>query len=100
MRYWNRAVLIATLALIASPALAQKFSTGQTVYATPSGAINGWFSGCVIGNGRNNRSYQVDCGSEMQWVSEGNISATPPVPKPNPDNPGAMVEPTVTPAPR
>jgi hypothetical protein len=44
--------------------MAQVFRTGQQVYATPTGASNGWYSGCIVQDGRNNRSYQV------QWTAE------------------------------
>jgi hypothetical protein len=75
---------------------AQGFQTGQQVYATPSGATNDWYSGCVVQDGRSNSSYQVKCAGTTYWITAANISVTAPQPRPDPMRPGQMSIPRVT----
>ena len=76
---------------------AQSYATGQVVYATPSGASNDWHSGCTIGSGRSNSSYQVACDGTTWWVSADHIRTSPPTPQPDPMHPGQMLTPVITP---
>jgi hypothetical protein len=94
--YWALASVSSVLA--ASSADAQSFTTGQTVYATPSGASNGWYSGCVVKDGRSNRSYQVECGGTVWWITAENIRTTPPEAMPDPMSPGRTLRPVITPS--
>lgn len=97
-----RAVSIATATFIAlqasTAAHAQSFETGQSVYATPSGASNGWYSGCIVGAGRSNNSYQVECAGTVWWISAEHIRTTPPQPEPDPMRPGQIQTPVITPS--
>lgn len=75
---------------------AQTYTTGQVVYATPSGASNDWHSGCTVGTGRSNNSYQVACDGTTWWVSADHIRSSAPTPEPDPMRPGKMLTPVIT----
>jgi len=76
----------------------QTYVTGQSVFASPSGASNDWYSGCIVGAGRSNSSYQVECGGTTYWISGEHISTRAPEPAPDPMSPGRMVTPVITPS--
>ncbi|MDB5672770.1 MAG: hypothetical protein JWO25_3729, partial [Alphaproteobacteria bacterium] len=98
MKIGHKAAAIAGLLFATAPAGAQGFTSGQSVYATPSGASNGWYSGCVVQDGRSNNSYQVECAGTVWWVSADNIRTTPPEAMPDPMSPGRTLTPTITPS--
>jgi hypothetical protein len=89
---------LAALFAASPPAEAQTYATGQAVFASPSGAINDWYSGCIVKEGRSNDSYQVECGGTVYWISSAHISTSPPAASPDPMSPGRMQTPVVTPS--
>lgn len=92
------AIVLGALFIAADSALAETFTTGQVVFASPSGASNNWYSGCIVGSGRSNRSYQVECAGTTWWISGDNISTRPPAPVPDPMHPGQTLTPVITPS--
>jgi hypothetical protein len=95
-----KSILFAAAALLslAGAADAQTYTTGQHVFATPSGASNNWYSGCVVGAGRSNSSYQVECAGTTWWISSDHIRLTAPTATPDPTRPGQTLVPVVTPS--
>ncbi|MDB5432367.1 MAG: hypothetical protein JWP35_3483 [Caulobacter sp.] len=91
-------ILVSMAFFLAGAAWAQEYATGQSVYASPSGAVNDWYSGCIVGAGRSNSSYQVECAGETYWISSDHIRTSPPQPAPDPMRPGQMLTPTITPS--
>jgi hypothetical protein len=92
------ALTLAGLLGALSAAGAQSYTTGQKVFANPSGASNNWYSGCVVGAGRSNNSYQVECGGTLWWITADNIRLTAPAPGPDPMRPGQTLTPVITPS--
>jgi hypothetical protein len=76
---------------------AEAFTTGQVVYASPTGASNDWHSGCTVAEGRSNNSYQVSCDGTTWWINRDHIRTTAPVAAPDPMHPGQMLVPVITP---
>jgi hypothetical protein len=98
MKNGFRALALTSMFFAATAADAQSFRSGQNVYATPSGASNNWYSGCVVKDGRSNNSYQVECAGTVWWVSADNIRTSPPQAVPDPMRPGHILTPTITPS--
>jgi hypothetical protein len=98
MKFQYPTLVFTGLLLWPAAGFAQSFTTGQTVYASPSGATNGWYSGCIVKDGRSNNSYQVECAGTVWWITAADIRTTPPEPGPDPMRPGHMLIPIITPS--
>ncbi|GJG84837.1 hypothetical protein tb265_00180 [Gemmatimonadetes bacterium T265] len=91
------AAALLPLLVAARAAHGQTFSTGQVVYAAPS-TPSYWYSGCVVGAGRSNASYQVACAGTTFWVTGDHIRTSAPPPYPDPMRPGQTITPVITPS--